>query len=402
VRALFVIPAYEPAWHLGGVVRSQSLLYRALNSLGVDVTVFTTDSGVDRRLDVPVNQPVDLGGVRVFYFRADWSLSYFYSRSLARACKDTLRDYDILHVVSVWCFPGLVASIQARRQGVPYVMAPHGSLLSYCSHQQPVMKRLYTRFLEYPAFQNASAIRYTSGPERDVCSTLGWRPPSFVLPNGLDLSQFDNLPSREQALQCLGLPSSSLIVGYLGRLHPRKALDTLVLAFAEVTKTIPDAYLVLAGPDGGHEATLRSLVHGLGLEGKVLFLGFVEGDRRNALLASQSVSVLVSHPGDNFGMGIAESMAAGVPVLVSDHVGIGPDIRADGAGRVVPVDPQAVARQLTQLLSDPVALQEMGSKARSSALRRYDVKSVARGMLTAFEDVLSGRRSSGLGWSALR
>ncbi|MGA9753779.1 MAG: glycosyltransferase family 4 protein, partial [Desulfobaccales bacterium] len=102
---------------------------------------------------------------------------------------------------------------------------------------------------------------------------------------------------------------------------------------------------------------------------------------------------------ENFGNAAVEAMLSGVPVLVSDHVGICREILADGAGVVVPIEVEAVAGALVKLLSDPEGLRVMGEAAVESARRRYDIDLVARQMATAYEDILVGRRSPGLSWS---
>jgi glycosyltransferase involved in cell wall biosynthesis len=402
MKVLFVTPAWEPAYHLGGIVQSQSLLCRALSALGVDVTVYTTDSGGNRRLNVPLNQPVCVNGVRVFYFRTDWSLRYFYSTALAKACRDTLREYDLLHVVSFWCYPGLVACREARRQGVPYILAPHGTLIPYCLRQKSFRKLLYLKAVEYPNLQHATAIRYTTEIEREQCAYLRLATPSFVVPNGIDCTEFDRLPFEEEAMKRLGLPPGRHVVAYLGRLHSRKGLDILVLAFRQVIEQFPDGLLVLAGPDDGYAASLRNLVRKLGLDNHVLFTGFLSKERRLDLFSVAKLVALASYPGDNFGMAVAEAMAAGVPVLISEHVGISREVKIDGAGVVVPVERDAIARELMQLLSSRDSLEEMGRKAYVSARKRYDVCTVAQQMLLAYKDVLTGRRSPGLGWSDAR
>jgi glycogen synthase len=84
MKILHITPNYAPAWHLGGVVRLVSGLCRELVRLGHDVTVFTTDSGKDRRMAVPLDQALEIDGVKVFYFKTDFFLKFAFSRSLGR------------------------------------------------------------------------------------------------------------------------------------------------------------------------------------------------------------------------------------------------------------------------------------------------------------------------------
>ena len=399
MKVLHLTPIYEPAWSMGGVVRGTSLLCRALSALGLDVTVYTTDSAGSGRLDVPVNQPVNVGGVRVFYFHTETPKIFRYSRTLAKACRESLSSFDIMHTASFWNYPGIVTSAEARRQGVPYVVSTDGSVQEGELKRSRLKKLAYLKLFEMRNLRGAAAIRYVSEVEREQTAHLGLQTPSFMVPSGLDLHEFDNPPSREDARERLRLPIDALVVGYIGRLHVRKAVDFLIRGFARVADLFPEAVLLVGGPDHGDEARLRTLVRELGLEQRILFLGFVGPADRAALLTSADVMALISLEGECFGNAAVEAMAAGVPVLVSRHVGVSCTIEADRAGQVLPVDDAAIAAELSTLLSDPALRNEMGQNGYRSARKHYDIRAVAELMAVAYEDILTGRRSPQLYWS---
>ena len=135
----------------------------------------------------------------------------------------------------------------------------------------------------------------------------------------------------------------------------------------------------------------------MNLVDKVMFLGPVDKQGRLNLFSASDVFALVSFT-ENFGNAAAEAMAAGVPILVSENVGICDAVREDGAGSVVPVDEDAIAAALIEMLSNPNRLKDMGKAAYESARKRYDIKVVAKLMAKAYEDILTGRRSPELNW----
>lgn len=399
MKILHVIPVYEPAWQAGGgVVRAVSQLCRGLSSLGIEVTVYTTDCGIEGSFDIPLNQAVNVAGVRVFYFHSEKFRFFRYSKTLKQACRRTIGDFDIVDLASFWNYPGIPAGAEVRRQGVPYVISTHGTLAWYDLNRHPLRKRLYLSLVERRNLQQATAIHYTTQIEKEE---IAWRlnSPSFVVPNGLDFTEFDDLPSKNDARLQLGIPTDSIVITFLGRLHPRKALDVFIPAFAEVAKLYLHIFFLLAGQDDGHERFLRSLVNSLGLSRRVRFLGFVNSDKRKLLLSATDVLELVTWMGENFGYAAVEAMAAGVPVLMSEHVGICREVEADGAGCVVPVQKDAITAKLKDMLSNPERLKRMGKAAHASSRRRYDIKRAAKLMVTAYEDILTGGHSPELRWA---
>ena len=123
MRLLFVAPYYWPAFQFGGPVPANHGLVKALARKGVDVTVYTTNVGLDSK--VPVNQEVMLDGARVFYFsfarfferfaESGWQFSVPMSRALCRS----VGSFDVLHIAGIWGYPTAVAAHYARKRRVP-------------------------------------------------------------------------------------------------------------------------------------------------------------------------------------------------------------------------------------------------------------------------------------------
>ncbi len=399
MRALHIVPSYEPAWEEGGVVRSVSQLCRGLSGLGIDVTVYTTSAKDGRRNDIPVNEPVDVGGVKVFYFVSAIGGGFRYSSALKEACEQNIDNFDIVHIASFWNYPAIPAGRLASKHRVPYVVSPRGSLVPWCLQNGRLKKQIYMKLFAESNLRNASAIHYTAELERELSSHMGLDAPSFIVPNGLDCTEFENLPDKITSRNRFGLSPENVVVGYLGRLHPRKALDILISAFCKVVREVPSAHLLLAGPDDGHESQLRSLVKKLGLENRVHFLGFIGPKTRREFLVALDLKTLVTYPGENFGNAAVEAMAAGVPVVVSSNAGVARIVETDGAGAVVPVQSEALAQTLVRMLSSPALLDKAKRAAYASVRKRYGIENVARRMVRAYTDILTNSRSPECRWA---
>jgi len=385
---------------LGGVVSAVTRLCSGLAQAGVEVTVFTTDSGQDRRMPVPLNQAIDLNGVQVYYFKTDLSLRYYYSWALKTACRQYVKDFDLVHITSFWCYPAIPAISTARRHQIPYLISVHGTLRNMALKLHDLKRFLYFYTIEKRHINCSAALHYTTEMERQLDASYRFNVPSFIVPNGIGAQEFRGDIDAEQARQSYGLAPGLQIITFLGRLAPVKALDLLIRAVAVSALRNHHLQLLIAGPDGGAQRSLEHLVKELRIEAKVRFLGAIDPQERGRLFAASNILALVSE-NENFGYTAVEAMLAGIPVLLSEHVGICQEVLADGAGMVVPLQVEAIAGALSEMLGDPARLKVMGQAAAQAAPRRYDLPIVANKMLQAYQDILAGTRSPELAWSGL-
>ena len=396
MRILQVTPYYEPEFQLGGIVRSTSILCRQLVELGHDVTVYATQSAAVRER-APLHAAVDVGGVQVVYFR-NVLRGFGFGPAMIAAARHVGR-FEIVHVAAFWQFFGLPVLLAGIRGGVPTVVSPRGSLVMVHDRQRRSLKhRAFYWAINHPILERVSAIHFTAENERADALRLGLGTPSFRVPNALPVEEFAELPDRTSARRDLGIDPGGSVVLFLGRLDRRKALDLLVRAFAQQTGGRADALLILAGPDYGEEAMLRRLVAELKLRDRVRFTGLVDARERARLFAAADLCVLTSHA-ENFGNAAGEAMAAGLPVLVSDSCGIAEHVAEYDAGRVVPVDVDAIAAGIGALLANMTLLPELGRNARRLVTERYAARAVATTMARAYQDLLTGGRSAECFWT---
>jgi glycosyltransferase involved in cell wall biosynthesis/uncharacterized membrane protein YbhN (UPF0104 family) len=167
-----------------------------------------------------------------------------------------------------------------------------------------------------------------------------------------------------------GYPIRRPYVLLTNRHYPQKRFDLAIRAMGSVRAKHPRAQLVVPGPATSHTATLKALVTELGLEDAVLFLGPISEDELQALYEGAAVYVYPA-PEEDFGMGVIESMAKGVPVVAWNQAGptvtVGP-----GTGYLAePLDVAAYAAAITRLLDDRLENQRTGERAFEWA-RRFD------------------------------
>ena len=294
---------------------------------------------------------------------------------LQSSVEQAIRDADIVHIHGVWEEINHLAARAAQQAGVPYIVRPCGMLDPWSLTQGKWKKRLYLAWRLKGDLNRAAALHFTTDSERDLTAPLHLRPPSIVEPNGVAWDEFAQLPPRgEFRAQYPTLGGAPMLL-FLSRLHPKKGLDILLPALAQLSDT--PAMLVIAGPDeDGYSAEVARMVSDLKLSERVVLTGPLYGRTRVAALSDADLFVLPSYQ-ENFGIAVAESLAAGTPVVVSDQVALHTQVTQAGVGGVTPLDADALARELRRWLSDTDLRSSAAARTRPFARSQFDWNAIA-------------------------
>ena len=357
LRILKVTQAYEPFLDKGGPAVKVPAIARRLAQRGHAVTVLTADFGLKsfQRNNSSPNAPT----VEVIYLPTWFRYrAITFNPDVFLFCLRRLKDFDIVHIYGLYDLLGPIVASFCRRFVIPYLTEPMGMFRPIV--RNIYLKRLYLRLLGRRMVLNANAVIATSEQERQELIEDGVPEEKVVLRrNGIEVP--NQLPERGSFRRRWKIPSEAKVILFLGRLVPKKSPDMLMDAFAECLKMLGDSkkswFLVLAGPDerDGYLEYLQAHGEELGISERLLFTGPLYGDDKWAALQDADVFVLPSQH-ENFGNAVAEAIAVGTPVIVTDRCGIAPIVQ-DQAGLVVPYERRALIEALRNLLTDE-ALQE--------------------------------------------
>jgi glycosyltransferase involved in cell wall biosynthesis len=388
LRVLHVIPSLGPA--RGGPSVALPIMARGLTRCGVEIHVAATDDNGSDRLSIPLNQAVVGDGVAVWYFPRQ-ARTYTFSWPLTRWLVRHVSDYDLVHIHALFSYPSVSAAWCAQRAGVPYVVRPLGTLNRWgMTRRRPWLKRLSFALVERRILTGAAAVQYTSEQECEEARELGVQAHAVVIPLGIELNEHENLPSPDKFLCRHPSLAERTIILFMSRLDPKKGLDLLLPAFAQLRTTHPDTALVIAGSGPRNFIdSLQNQVQNLSLADNVLMTGFLSGEDKLAALAASDLFVLPSYS-ENFGIAPVEAMAAGLPVILSDRVGIAKEVQDAEAGFVVSCDASAVAEALHCLVSNADLRRRLGDNARSLAGDRFSSDAAAHRLVDLYRSVLSG------------
>jgi glycosyltransferase involved in cell wall biosynthesis len=390
---LHVIPSVAPV--RGGPSQAVLEAVQALNGLGVDAEIVTTNDDGAGTLDVPLLERTEYGNAPVHFFPR-WSpplrplRDFAYSASLAAWLRRHVPDYDLLHVHALFSFAPSMAMSVARRSNVPYIVRPLGLLGRWSLRQSAWRKRAYLAAIDRANLNGSRGLEFTSREELMEAADLGLRAPGFVLPFGINLpAPMADAPQRVR--RRLGLPADEPLILFLSRLHPKKGVEPLISALESIAHR-RFSFVVAGSGEREYEAQIRERVRRGALATRTLFPGFVQGEVKQELLQGADVFALTSHS-ESFGIAVVEALAAGTPVVITDGVPLAQLVRQSATGWVPEFAPQPIARALEAALdglSDVAAVHDRSRRCRAVA-EQFAWSTLAARLRDDYACVLEGR-----------
>jgi len=385
MKILHVISSVNPAG--GGPIEGIQQMGAILTGAGHRVEVASLDppeAPYVRRCPLPVH-PLGPSLLR-----------YSFSSKFIPWLRSNRRRYDAVVVNGIWQYHSYGAWRVLRKSSTPYVLFTHGMLDPWFKKRYPLKhlkKWMYWPWAEYRVLRDAQAVLFTCEEERALARASFWmyRCNEVVVkygtarPEGEPRFELEEFFSRYPELR------GKKLALFLGRIHPKKGCDLAIEAFAKVLGTSPEWRLVMAGPDQvGWQRDLRRRAVELGLASRVTWAGMLSGAMKWGALRAAEIFLLPSHQ-ENFGIVVAEALAAGVPALISNKVNIWREIEAGGAGMVSEDNFPGACALLRSYLEMPAEKKSaMREAARACFDRNFEIRRAAESLHNVLASVSVG------------
>jgi len=305
-------------------------------------------------------------------------------------------NFDAVVVHGIWQYPGLATWLALRGTDTPYVVFAHGMLDPWFRKAYPIRhlkKSLYWFLAEHRVLRDARALLFTSEEERNAASGI-FRPydcREVVVGLGTGEPQGDSVYQKEIFLSKYPHLRRGPIILFLSRVHEKKGCDMLLKAFGQLVSKHATLQLVMAGPsDARYAERLRAQYISAEPEllNRVTWTGLISGDLKWGALYAADALILPSHQ-ENFGVVVAEALACGTPVLVSNKVNIWSDIIASNAGLVEGDDFAGTERLLERWLSLSQAQKiEMRENAKKCFQEKFEIHIVYGRLMSLLETLV--------------
>lgn len=381
MRILQVVPYYYPAWSFGGPPRIAYDLSVELGRRGHSVSCFTTNALDFRSNFQPAQKEHRLDKVKVNYFKniLRWD-KVFITPDIVDAAKRRIREFDVVHLHEYRSFQNAVVAYYARRSKVPFVVQPHGSMITWTNDP---LKLIFDVTVGHGILKNAAKLIALNEVESDHFSALNLLNKTEIVPNGVDLSRYARLPRRGGFRREYSIKDNVKLVLYVGRMHASKGLDLLVQAFGLIHNKNKDTRLVLIGPDDGYRLPLEQHLRNLNIEDDAIFTGFTSEEKKMAALVDCDVFVTPTFSG--FPMSFLEASIAGAPIVTTRK---GDKLEwMRHACLITKYSVDALSDSIQRLLDDEEYARELGQRASLAVRKLFDIRRVVDKIERLYEEI---------------
>ena len=377
MRVLQVVSGIDPK--SGGPTRSVKGICRALSKAGVDVTLLVLHG--NHEFDNPCEVKIIRG------------------LPSHEILSQTIKQFDLVHIQGLWDWALHKVSAECRKSKIPYVISPRGMLDPWALSVKKCKKRLAMLVYQRRDLKGASAFHVTATLEEKSVRAQGLEQPCIIAPNGVDL------PMELPKVKARGEQRTAI---FLSRLHPGKGLLLLAEAWARVK---PQGWTMrVVGPDSyGHKAEVLAKLDALGIShtdastcaksnnraieqsnnSSWQFVDMVDDVRK---WQEYAAAELLVHPSvsENFGITIAEGLAAGLPVICTDGTPWA-EIAERKCGWYIKANSIDALTLALREATNSTELAEMGARGRKLVEEHYTWSAVCDKLVRGYEEVLNGR-----------
>jgi glycosyltransferase involved in cell wall biosynthesis len=346
-----------------------------LQKLGHQVTTVTSNRNGDGFSEISPHL-VEPAGNQTIYCSTHTG-RFLYAPHLAFSLRTRLPQADVVLVpCGSWNYYFLTGCREAQKFGKPYVVYPHGNFDPWALDLKKWRKKIWWQLFDKKNYRRAAAAVALTREEASQIRHMGFTGRIEVIPNGVDFATYQEALSREAIEELFPPLKKKRWLLFMARLHPKKGLDVLLPALAEIRQQVRNLQLIIAGPDEDfYGRVVHRLINELNLHDVVCLTGMVTGSLKNGLLRQAELFLLPSHS-EGFPMGVLEAMACGLPVIITRHCNL-PEVGENNAGIIVENEVKDLTDGLLTLLRNKSLRKQFGKNGKSLVHEHYTWNQVA-------------------------
>ncbi len=373
----------------GGTAQAPMSLCRGLRRYGVEAEVVSVVVRGNEECSLTREYP----DVPSLELPSSFPNRFTNSNALGEWLDDYVCEYDLVEIHEIFSCPPIFASRACVRNGVPYILNTHGGLIPSDLKKRRMLKFLFRKTFLQPLLRNAQVLKAATKFESDTMVTYGAQTAKAVVP--LPVEPLITGGDGGRFRKSFGIPNDAVVVGCMARIDPVKGIDLLISALARLKQRFPKLWFLLIGSGNAeYVAKVTGMIRDQGLESWTTMPGFLSGVDKSDALASTQIYAQLSWR-ENFSYTVAEAMAAGLPSVLSDQIGLASQVTEVGAGYTCEPSVDNAERALSELLGQPQLWREMGERARMKFEKSLSQSATIESLIQLYSQVLGRHRGFG-------
>jgi len=303
-----------------------------------------------------------------------------YAPGLGRILKEA--DLDVLHLHGLWMHPSAACLAYTRHNHRPHIISPHGMLDPWALRNSGWKKKLVSLLYESANLKEAACLHALNHAEAAAIRECGLTAPVCVIPNGVELPTTDTPPPLPWWAKAAPHVKTLL---YLGRLHPKKGLPKVLVAWSRLDPAIRDGWrLLIAGwEEHGHQTALRRLAATLNIEASVTFPGPLFGADKKAAYHHSHAFILPS-VSEGLPVVVLEAWSYGKPVLMTAECNLPEGFEAGAAMQIEPEEQSIQAAIHAMIAMNDGVREQMGANGLALVAGRFSWPVIAAEMADVY------------------
>ena len=365
----------------GGVANVVINLTNALAFKNTNINIYST-SNFSKNIHGVVNE-----AIKIHLFDAFDPFKYGYSPSLKKAILNS--SSDLIHSHGIWEYTSLICNEFLKKRQKPFIVSSHGMLEPWALNNSHIKKKFFYHLMDKKYLSNASAIQVLNNNEADSLTKLGIRTPVHIIPNGVDITS-EKFSYPQKWIEYFGERKKILL--YLGRLHPKKSIQELILAFSEIHKNrrseIGDWRLVLNGwGKDNYVNNIKTLIKTENLDNYIFFGGPVFNSEKLKVLQNADAFILPSKS-EGYSIAVLEAWANKLPVFITEECNMNFGFEKNAAIKIH-YNLEKLKNELIALFNfSSVHLKEIGNNGYTLVKNEYNWEKISDKYIELYKSIL--------------
>jgi len=313
--------------------------------------------------------------------------TFSYHPNMIKWLKQNVHQFDAVIIDGLWQYHDYAVYKALKNSKVPYYIFTHGMLDPWFKHKYPfkhLKKYLFWFLAQHAVLKNAKAVLFTCEDEKILARESFWpyKIREHVVGYGTTITEVAQKATSNCFYERYPELRGKRLFLFLSRINEKKGCDLLIEAFAKAAKLNNKLHLIMAGPDQtGWQADLEKLAIDYGIADQITWTGMIKNEIKWGAMKAAEVFILPSHQ-ENFGIAVAEALAMGTPVLISDKVNIWREIKEMNAGLVESDNIEGIQKLLQGWLAlSPEQKKIIQQNAIPCFEQKFDIAQAAKNLI---------------------